>query len=246
MYQLANHVTTLKTKQGYPFILRMLQDMATMQHYYVRAGDSAIVVLVICFFSTLCRLYGLWVGFRSGVCTAIFPSMIPAPILALPYICHYQFVMSSKGCGNTIVWAILQDSLPNEPPCFTLVYLDVRTLERCVVIMYINGCVLAKVNEAKHGILQVIKILWSPSDLLKQHICLNMQSELHFKPAFTGTKCNSSIKKTLISGSGAAKLKQGIWLPHWTTLEYASKACCIILHGSYEMQYNWSKLHRAV
>ena len=163
-------------------------------------------------------------GFRSGVCTAIFLSMIPAHILALPDICHYKFVMPSKGFGKTIVWAILKDSLTNEPPCFTLGYLAVRTLERFVVIMYGNGCVLAKVNEATHGILQVIKLLWSPSDLLRQQICLNMQSELYFKPAFTGTKCPSSIKKSLISGSGVAKLKQGIWLPHWTTLEYASNS----------------------
>ena len=58
MYKLSSHVTTIKTEQGYPFILRMLQDMATVQHYYVRTVDSDIVVLVIklCFFSTVRRL----------------------------------------------------------------------------------------------------------------------------------------------------------------------------------------------
>ena len=58
MYQLSNHVTSLKTKQGYPFILRMLQIMAIIQHY-VRTVDGDIVVLVVCFISTF-RLSELW------------------------------------------------------------------------------------------------------------------------------------------------------------------------------------------
>ena len=52
---------------------------------YVRTVDIDIVVVVICFFSTL-RLSELWVVFGSGESTSLFPSMILAPILDLPDI----------------------------------------------------------------------------------------------------------------------------------------------------------------
>ena len=61
------------------------------------------------------------------------------------------------GCGKNIAWAIHQDSLTNEPSCFTIGYLDVQKLERFVVIVYTKGRVLAKFYEARYGILQVVK-----------------------------------------------------------------------------------------
>ena len=105
-------------------------------------------------------------GFGSGGSTAIFPSMIPALILDLPDIGHHQLFNAIKtfdatshflGCGKKIARAIHQDSLTNEPSCFTLGYLDVQKFERFVVIVYSKACVLVKVNEARHGILQVVK-----------------------------------------------------------------------------------------
>ena len=77
------------------------------------------------------------------------------------------------GCGNNIAWAIHQESLTNEPSYFAHGYLDVQNLERFVVIMYSTEHVLAKVHEARHEILQVVKRLWRTSHTLKQ-ICLNI------------------------------------------------------------------------
>ena len=110
---------------------------------YVRTVDCGIVFLVICFFSTLRRPSKLWVGFRSAECTAILPFMIPAPILDLPdmtlpishVIKRCDTASHFLGCVKKTAWAIHQDSLTNEPSCFTLGYLDVQKLERFAVTM---------------------------------------------------------------------------------------------------------------
>ena len=118
--------------------------MATIQHMF----ELLIVIswsLSLCFFPILRRLSKLWVGFRTGECTAIFPSMIPAPILDLPYMTLPIFNAIKRcdstshflGCGKNIAWAIHQYSLTNEPSCFTLGYLNVQKPERCVVIMFV-------------------------------------------------------------------------------------------------------------
>ena len=104
-----------------------------------------------------------------------------------------------------------------------------QNLERCVVIMYSKGCGLAKVNEARHGILQLVKKDWRTSHALKQ-LCLHTQKstasgQLLLEPSELRSSRNPRFQEV-----GWQNEDIGIWLPYWTTLEDASKACCILLH----------------
>ena len=221
------------------------------QTAYVRTVDSDIVVLAIRFFSTL-GLLELWVGFGSGknlrdipihdICSDLGPSRS----MALPLfhaITGCDTTSHFLGCGKKTAWASWQNTpgltetllaLTNAPSCFSLESLHMEKLERFVVVMYSKGCGLAKVNEARHRLFtsgkKTLESIPPSQAALFEHIKRALlQASFHWNQA---TSVHQEIPD--FREWGWQREDSGVWLPYWTTLQDASKACSILLHCSCE------------
>ena len=217
------------------------------QTAYVRTVDSDVVVLAIRFFSTL-GLSELWVCFGTGktirdipihdICSLLGPSMS----LALPLfhaLTGCDTTSQFLGCGKKTAWASWQNTpgltetlvaLTNEPNHFSLESLHMQKLERFVVIMYSKGCGLAKVNEARHRLFtsgkKSLENIPPTQAALFEHIKRSLlQASFYWNQS-------TSVHQVIpdFGEWGWQKEDNGIWLPYWTTLEDASKACSILLH----------------
>ena len=180
---------------------------------------------------------------------AIFPSMISAPILDLPDLWRYHFSMPSQGAtqrhtslavarrrlghlGKILTETLL--ALTNAPSCFSLESLHMEKLERFVVVMYSKGCGLAKVNEARHRLFtsgkKTLESIPPSQAALFEHIKRALlQASFYWNQA---TSVHQEIPD--FREWGWQREDSGVWLPYWTTLQDASKACSILLHCSCE------------
>ena len=188
-------------------------------------------------------------GLASGVekTFAIFPSMISAPILDLPDLLRYHFSMPSQGATQrhtSLAVARRRQNMPgltetllaltNAPSCFSLESLHMEKLERFVVVMYSKGCGLAKVNEARHRLFtsgkKTLESIPPSQAALFEHIKRALlQASFYWNQA---TSVHQEIP--YFREWGWQREDSGVWLPYWTTLQDASKACSILLHCSCE------------
>lgn len=213
----------------------------------VRTVDSDVVVLAIHFFSSLGFLE-LWVCFGSGKNVRDIPihdicaHLGPSRSLALPLfhaITGCDTTSHFLGCGKKTAWTSWQNTpgltetlmaLTNNPNLLSLDSLHMQNLERFVVIMYSKGCGLTRVNEARHRLFtsgrKTLENIPPTQAALFEHLKRALlQASLYWKQA-------TSVHQTIpnFTAWGWQKENTGIWLPHWTTLEDASKACSILLH----------------
>lgn len=212
---------------------------------YIRTVDSDVVVLAVRFFSTL-GLSELWVGFGSGkkfrdipihdICSDLGPSRC----LALPLfhaITGCDTTSHFFGCGKKTAWASWNNTpgltetlldITNDPNLLTLESSHMQKLERFVVIMYSKGCGLAKVNEARH------RLFTSGKKSLENIPPTQAALFEHLKRALLQASIwnqATSVRQEILDFSEWGWQKEtGVWLPFWTTLADANKACSILLH----------------
>ena len=96
--------------------------------------------------------------------------------------------------------------------------------------MYSKGCGLAKVNEARHHLFtsgkKTLENIPLTQAALYEHLKRALlQASFYWKQA---TSVHQNIQG--FAEWGWQKETTGLWLPYWTTLEDASKACYILLH----------------
>ena len=212
----------------------------------VRTVDSDVVVLCVHFFLTL-NLTELWVCLGSGkkvrdipiheICAQIGPSKS----LALPLfhaITGCDTVSHFLGCGKKTAWAAWEStpgltdtlvSLSNDPSLFDIESDHMQKLERFVVLMYCRTCGLDRVNEARHRLFtsgkKTLDNIPPTQAALFEHI-----KRALLQACFLWCQATSVHQEIPdFSKWGWHKKSNGIWLPHWTTLEDSSKACSILL-----------------
>ena len=209
------------------------------QTAYVRTVDSDVVVLAIRFFFTL-GLTELWVGFGSGKKLRDIPiheicyHLGPSRCLALPLfhaLTGCDTTSQFLGCGKKTAWTSWQNTpgltetlvaLTNDPTLLTLNSLHMHRLERFVVIMYSKGCGVATVTSGK----KALENMPPTQSALFEHI----KRALLQASFIWNQSCSLNQQIPDFSNWGWRKEDRNIWLPHWTTLEDASKACSILLH----------------
>ena len=104
-------------------------------------------------------------------------------------------------------------------------------LERWTVVMYnkSSGC---------SGVNDVGRQLFTHGTRTLNHIpphrkrCFNMQSELYTRQVTSGDKQGSDTKmsRMLQRGVGRKTVNTKLWVPFWTVLDDASKACALLHH----------------
>ena len=150
MYQLSCHVTILNTKQGYPFILRMLQDMfepLIVISWSVSYASSQQFVDS--------QSFG-WVSEVGNAPQYSHPWYLDIPDTTLP------MSMPSKGATQhhtSLGWQ--EDCLGNTPTLTDkwtiLLHPWVYWRAEAWTICGYHACVLAKVIKGGHGLLQMVK-----------------------------------------------------------------------------------------
>lgn len=215
---------------------------------FIRTVDSDIVVLAIAFFQQL-DLTELWIGFGSGKYYRDIPvhsiqsQLGPSKSLALPLfhaLTGCDTTSQFLGCGKKTAWTAWNNTpnltetmikLTEDPESFSLVSPEMTHIERFVVLMYSKTCGQASVNAARHHLFssgsRSLDSIPPTQAALFQHIKRSLlQASFVWKQS---TTCHQTLPAFDKWGWEYDK-RSNQWLPFWTTLADASKACAFLLH----------------
>jgi hypothetical protein len=218
---------------------------------FVRTVDSDVLVLAICFFHELQQigLLELWVGLGSGKhyrdipVHEIYSQLGPQKSLALPLfhaLSGCDTTSQMLGCGKKTAWVIwiampdLTDtflSLISDPHSLTLESEHMKLIERFTVLMYSKSCSAATVNEARlllfsHGLCGLDAIPPTQAALFEHVKRSLLQAAFIWKQSTTAQQSIPSSDKW----GWELDPDKNQWMPFWTKLADASKACALLLH----------------
>lgn len=194
-------------------------------------------------------LLQLWVGLVSSKyyhdipVHEVYSQLDPQKSLALPLfhaLSGCDTTSQILGCGKKTAWAIwsampeLTDtflSSTSDPDSFTLESEYMKLNERFTVLMYNKSCSAATVNEAclllfSHGLRGLDAIPPTQAALLEHVKRSLIQASFIWKQA---TKAQQTIPPFDKWGWELDPDKNQ-WMPFWTTLADASKACALLLY----------------
>ena len=231
-------------------IILHLAHASTQGHdkAFVRTVDSDIVVLAIAFFDRL-GLSELWIGFGTGkhyrdiAIHNIHAELGTSKSRALPLfhaLTGCDTTSHFLGCGKKTAWAAWKGTpsltetmvtLTEDPHSFTLESVHMQRIERFVVLMYSKTCGSATVDDARCHLFSTgsrsLENIPPTRAALFQHVKRSLiQASFIWKQS---TSCHQTIPEFHQWGWEHDEHSLG-WLPFWTTLPDASKACALLLH----------------
>ena len=214
---------------------------------YVRTVDSDIVVLVMAFFDQL-HFSEIWIGFGSGKSFRDIPvhdlhsKLGSSRSRALPLfhaLSGCDTTSQPLGCGKKTAWGAWESmpevtetllALSDDPNSFTLDSVHMQLLERFFVIMYRKSCSVATVNQARQMLFSHFTLPGSNTPTqaaLFEHVKRSIiQACFIWKQAAT---CHQEVPD-FIQWGWELNEKTTQWVPFWTALADASKACGFLLH----------------
>ena len=215
---------------------------------FIRTVDSDIVVLAVRFFGHL-RLRELWIGFGSGKTYRDIPvhticaNIGPSKSLALPLFHSLTGCDTTSqffGHGKKTAWGAWNSSprltetlveLTDNPELLTPESVHMQRIERFVLQMYSKGCDSAGVDEARHRLFTTGKKSLDKLPPTQAALYQHVRRALLQASFFWNQALISQQEIPDFSEWGWQRDDHSMkWIPLWTVLSDASKACSILLH----------------
>ena len=215
---------------------------------FIRTVDSDAVIIAVGHFGSL-SVMELWIGFGIGKAFQHIPvheitqTLGPEKSLSCPLFHSFTGCDTTStflGIGKKTAWAAWQAypdltetllTLSDDPTLLTLDSIHMARLERWTVAMYIKSSGCSRVNDVRR---QLFTHGTRTLDHTPPHRkrCFNMQSELCTRQVTYGDKQGSDtmMSRMLQRGIGRKTMNTKLWVPFWTVLDDASKACALLHH----------------
>ena len=213
---------------------------------FIRTVDSVIVIIAVGHFGSLCVME-LWIGFGTGKAFQHTPvheitqTLGPEKSLSCPLFHSFKgcdTTSSFLGIGKKTAWAAWQAypdltekllTLSDDPTLLTLDSNHMARLERWTVVMYSKSSGCSRVND-------VTRQLFTHGTRTLDHIpphrkrCFNMQSELSTRQVWRQARQRHQDVPDASACGWTQDVNTKLWVPFWTVLDDASKACALLHH----------------